>query len=214
MQSTQFPVSAIICFNSGSAGDLLLALCLSQLDSQCDYYIDNNGAVNLHTQYFKDTTRDIFYGNATKENMDFAKVRKIENTHYYLDWYPHVCENIYYIDYCENLQYKILEAVKKKRHKDSWSNFLQDNKVYLPSYFQDKVTEKDVINVFAKRWNRNLIGWRSNLLITPIPFLDLFEIEKIIKIIETINKQPCQDIEIIKKTHAHWLEKNQDLILK
>ena len=214
MQSTQFPVSAIICFNSGSAGDLLLALCLSQLDSHCDYYIDNNGAVNLHTQYFKDITRDIFYGNATKENMDFAKVKKIENTHYYLDWYPHVCENIYYIDYCENLQYKILEAVKKKRHKDSWSNFLQDNKVYLPSYFQDKVTEKDVINVFATRWNRNLIGWRSNSLITPISFLDLFEIEKIIKIIETINKQPCQDIEIIKKTHAHWLEKNQDLILK
>jgi hypothetical protein len=214
MQSTQFPISSIICFNSGSAGDLLLALCLSQLDFQDDYYLDKHGAVNLHTQYFKDITRDIFYGNSTKENMDFTKVRKIENTHYYLDWYPHVCENMYYIDYPENLQYKILETVKKKRHKDSWSNFLQDNKIYLPSYFQEKVTEKDVVNVFVKRWNKNLIGWRSNPLITPISFLDLFEIKKILKIIETINKKPCGDIEIIKKTHAHWLEKNQDLIQK
>lgn len=212
MQSTQFSISSIICFNSGSAGDFLLTLCLSQLDSQGEYYIDNNGAVNLHTQYFKDITRDIFYGHSAKENIDFTKVRKVENTHFYLDWYPHMCENMFYIDYPDNLQYKILEAVKKKRHKNSWRNFLQYNKIYLPNYFQGKLTEKDVINVFVKQWNKNLTGWRCNPLMTSISFLDLFEIKNIKTIIQTINRQPCRDIETLKTIHANWLEKNQDLI--
>jgi hypothetical protein len=198
-------ITSIIIFNGGAAGDFLKAICVEQLLGP-KHVLDGNGMIDFDHHHLKDVTES-WYTNKNQLMIDYNKLCTVENTHYYLDWYPHVCENIYYIDYCENLQYKILEAVKKKRHKDSWSNFLQDNKVYLPSYFQDKVTEKDVINVFAKRWNRNLIGWRSNLLITPIPFLDLFEIEKIIKIIETINKQPCQDIEIIKKTHAYWLKK-------
>jgi hypothetical protein len=216
MENTRLPISAIICFNSGSAGDLLLALCLSQIGYPSDHYIDNNGAVNFnpHTQYFKAITQDIFYGTSTKENIDFARVKKIENTHYYLDWYPSVCDHLYYIDYPENLQYKILESVKKKRYNDSWSNFLEDNKTFLPKFAQEKVTEKDIVNVFVQRWNKNLVGWRSNPLITPVSFLDFFEIKKIVKLIETINKQPCQDVEILEKIHTQWLENNQDLIPK
>lgn len=211
MENTILPISAIICFNAGSAGDLLLALCLSQLNLSYDCFLDTNGAINLKKQYFKEITKQIYYKHNTPTDIDYNKVNPIENTHYYLDLYTNIAEQIYFIDYPDHYQFKILESFKKKRHQDSWLNFLEYNKNSLPKFAQQKVTINNVVEIFSKRWNRNLIGWRANSHMIPINFLDFFNTTKMQNIVEKIINQPIIYNEVFQTTYQSWLEKNQDL---
>jgi len=211
MENTILPISAIICFNSGSAGDLLLALCLSQLNPSYACFLDANGAINLKKQYFKEITKQIYYKHNTPADIDFNKVNPIENTHYYLDFYTDIAKTLYYINYPDNYQIKILESVKKKRHGDSWINFLEYNKQFLPEFAKQKVTVDNVIEIFSKRWNRNLLVWRANSHMIPINFLDFFNATKMQNIVEKIINQPVIYNEVFQTTYQSWLEKNQDL---
>lgn len=204
-------VSAIICFNSGSAGDLLRVLCLGQLTNTADYHLDSNGAINLEKQYFKEITKQIYHQQRTQDDIDLTQVTAIENTHYYLNFYPKLTQRIYFINYPDHYQLKILESVKKKRHNNSWENFLESNKKYLPEFARDRVTTENVIDVFSRRWQQNLKGWRNTPGMIPIEFTDFFDSKKMQLVVETVIARPLTDLVVFLATHQQWLEKNQDL---
>jgi hypothetical protein len=213
MENFKLPISAIICFNSGSAGDMLVALCLSQLHNYSNFFLDTNGAINLERQYFKQITQQIYYKNLNQSDIEFSNVNPIENTHYYLDFYTSIAKQIYYIDYPDSYQIKILESVKKKRHNDSWEDFLEFNKEFLPEFAKQKVTIDNMIDIFLARWNRNLSGWKNNPHIIPVNFLDFFNATKIQAIVEKIIQRPLTDPNVFLTIWQSWLEKNQNLIL-
>jgi len=211
MENVMQAVSAIICFNSGSAGDLLRSLCLDQLTDAADYHLDSNGAVNLEKQYFKEITKQIYYQQRVRDDIDLTQVTAIENTHYYLDFYPELTQRIYFINYPDHYQVKILESVKKKRHNNSWENFLESNREYLPEFARDRATINNVIDVFGRRWQQNLKGWRNTAGMIPIEFTDFFDSKKMQLIVETVIAGPLTDPVAFLAAHQQWLEKNQDL---
>jgi len=204
-------ISAIICFNSGSAGDLLRGLCLDQLANTSDYHLDSNGAINLEKQYFKEITKQIYYQQGNQSDIDLTQVTAIENTHYYLNFYPKLTQRIYFINYPDHYQLKILESVKKKRHNNSWENFLEFNRKYLPEFARDRVTIDNAIDVFSRRWQQNLKDWRNTDGMIPIEFTDFFDSKKMQLVVEAVIAGPLTDPVAFLTAHQHWLEKNQDL---
>jgi len=213
MENTVRPISAIICFNSGSAGDLLLSLCSAQLKINLFQSIDHTGAVNFKNQHFKEITKEIFYHKKELSDINFSLTRPIENTHYYLDFYPSIAKKIYFIDYPDHYGLKILETVKKKRYNNSWSVFLESNRDFLPEFARNKVTVNDVPDLFVKRWNKNLQSWRTNHNMIKVDFLNFFDPIKMQTIVETIIEQPVLSTQDFQNIYQPWLEKNLELFL-
>jgi hypothetical protein len=198
-------IQSIICFNGGSAGDLIKGLCLGQ------YQLESTGAVFFKNQYFKDITKKIYYQTASKNDIDIQKICTVDNTHFYMDFYHDLAKQIFYIDYPDHLQSSILTAVNNKRHQGNWQSFLEWALYSIPKPLQAKITADNTIDVFKILWSKNLQGWRKNPRMCPINFVDFFDSDKLKGIIEMVSNTTITNYDFFKHNHQSWLEKNSDL---
>lgn len=212
MENTLSTVSAIICFNSGSAGDLLKALCLSQIDARYGFSLEPQGAILIENQYFKSVTEKIYHRHLDSKDIDLSRVSPVDNSHYYLDFYPDITKNLYYIDYPDSYDIKILETVKKKRYDDDWGRLLEKNLKHFPFLKRSRIKHEDIQKMFLVQWRKNLSGWRNNSLLQPINFLDFFESEKIQSVVEKIINRPLSKVEVFRSVYDAWFEKNIHLL--
>lgn len=203
-------IETIICFNSGSVGDLIKVLGLQQL-GKTKYHHDDTGAISVNN-YFKHWSREVFYNRNSKESLDLNQASRIENTHYWLDFYPDITKNLFYIDYPDTIQPLILDVVKKKRYNDDWGVFLNQNISNIPQKLQEKINLDNVREIFNLRWLNNLHSWRQNRFLQKIDFLDFFVLDKMIDIVIKISGHKEIDLETFQDTYLKWLDTNQELL--
>ena len=201
------PIHSIICFNSGSAGDLIKGLCLGP----SQYQLESGGSILLDNQYFKNVSKKIYHKSMSADEIDFTQVCKIENTHFYMDFYHQIANQIFYIDYPDEAQLRILNAVKQKRHNNDWDNFLKGNLYSIPDPLKEKINTQNVIEVFRIMWFKNLEGWRANKLMHRLNFVDFFDLNKLKNIVELVSGTEITNHNDFKIAHQAWLEKNLDL---
>jgi hypothetical protein len=204
-------IQSIICFNAGSAGDLLKILCNDQLIQNNNYYLESHGAIQIENQYFKKISKEIYYKSNTIDDIDFQKCFKIENTHFYLPAYHQITHRVFYIDYPDEYQTNILNAVNIKRHCGDWSVFLKNNLYSIPEPLHSKIKLDNVIEVFNIMWMKNLRGWQNNNLLEPLNFLDFADSTKLQDIVKNICGIKILNHEIFDDIYQRWLEKNSSL---
>lgn len=213
MENINKPISSIICFNGGSGGDILLTLCLTQFDVNFRYRFEDQGYLELKDQYFKEISKQIFYKNFLFDNIDYSKLRPIENTHYVLDFYKDISNKIFFIDYPDSMQHKILSRYIEKRFNNDWSKFINSAKQSLPKYAQNKLTTENCAKIFNIQWEKNLESWRNNSQMIAINLLDFSTSEKMQTVIEKIIGKSIESKQIFDKIYLPWQEKNKDFFL-
>ena len=213
MENTAKPISSIICFNGGTGGDMLLTLCLSQLDSDFNFKLEQQGFLNLKNQYFKETTKKIFCQQLTVSDLDCNKVTPIEHSHYYLDFYTSIAEKIFFIDYKDCMQQSVLERCVEKRYNNDWAQFLMDSKQFLPKFAQDKANEKNCAQLFNIQWKKNLLSWRNNPHMIAINLQEFSNKESMQNIVEKIIGQPLKSAKIFEDIYTDWQEKNKSFLV-
>lgn len=211
MQNSTKPISSIICFNGGSAGDLLLTLCLTQVNQDLAFSTETAGFINIKKQYFKNTSKQIFLKQISANDIDLTRVRPIENTHYFLDFYKNIADKIYFIDYPDHMQNKILSRYVEKKYQNDWSKFLTSAKESLPEFARTKVTVDNCMQLFAIQWKKNLIAWRDNPDIAPLAVEKFSSMESMIIMVEQIINQSIESKETFERIYKPWQEKNQNL---
>jgi hypothetical protein len=208
MQNSAKPISAIICFNGGSCGDLLLTLCMSQLPYHFEFKLESAGFVNLKKQYFKEITKQIYHGKHSPDKIDFALCKPIENTHYTLDLYQNLADQIYFIDYADHLQQSVLTRYIEKRYHNNWQEFLLSNQQFLPVFAQNKVCIDNCADLFNIQWKKNLTEWRRRPNMIAVNFEDFFTYSNMQSIVEKITGRPIQSQQMFDSIYLPWQKKN------
>ena len=165
--------------------------------------------IELDHYYFKNITGS---NDATIEQIDYNKVHQIENTHYFHEFYRSLTNNIFYIDYPENLQPLIFESYFKKRCGGSYEKMYQDHLPSIPANLRHLVTVDNVEKVLSRLWFRNIRSWRSIKFLTSIQFCEILKYNTLAIIVEKIIQQPLTDPEKLRMSHQQWADKNLDLI--
>lgn len=202
MQSIQ----AIICYNGGSAGDLIkkLALLCHNVDTGT---VHDNGMVTL-SQYFKQFFIEAYYKNTKLNNINWTQISKIENSHFYSDQFVEIAQRLYFIDYPEDINSVILSEYVRKRHCGSWTKFLEMNIGTLPEVVRDKVNLSNCQQVFEIQWLKNIKSWRQNTMLKPIQFYDLLKKETILSVIEEVSGSNVKNMDRFDDVYTKWLETN------
>jgi hypothetical protein len=201
------PIQSIICFNPGSAGDLLKALCIE--NSQ--YKLESHGGILIKNQYFKIISKEIYYQSAACHDIDLELLCPVENTHFYIDFYHKIANKIYYINYPTHLQAEILNTVKHKRYHDDWNEFITWHLYSVPDKLKKYVSVETAADVFNIMWLKNLRGWQNNNNLIPIELCDFFDYYKMQNIVEQVSCKRIQNINDFNLTYYDWIKVNSKL---
>ena len=206
-------IQSIICFNGGSAGDFLKALCLLAWDLDIST-LDHNGRVEFEDHYFKKFCKNIY--NKTDalsiEQIDWDLVYPVENSHFYLPCYTDLAKKLYYINYADSANPVILNEYLRKRHRNSWAHFLDYHIEFIPTKLQKHVNEQNCQQVFEINWMKNLKAWRSNTDLLPVEFKDLLDRNQILDIVQTITDKKINDTVAFDRLYLSWKNNNSRLI--
>lgn len=203
------PIQSIICFTGGSAGDFLAGVCSEQLLGMSTYQIKENGMVSLSNSIFKSITKKNYYTQSVQ--TDFPDSLPVENTHFFLDFYPDITHRLFYIDYPNNIVGDIVEVYMKKRFNND-RQLLSD--YVCQSYaepLKSKITKDTVIDVCKINWLRTIRAWQNNSLLSPVYLKDYFDRQKFYSIIETICQCKIKDYKKLSVSYDNWISKNNQL---
>lgn len=204
-------IQSIICFNGGSAGDLLKALCLLAWDLDVSK-LDPNGRIEFDSHYFKIFCKNVYLGQCQVNDIDWGCVFPVENSHFYLSCYTDIAKKLYYIDYDDAINPVILNEYVRKRHRNSWSHFLDYNTNFIPASLQKHVNSENCQQVFEINWMKNLKSWRANSNLMPIEFKDLLDRNHILDVVQTITDKKFNDITAFDKVYTEWKNNNSILL--
>lgn len=204
------PIQAIICFNGGSAGDLIKKLSLLCYDVDLGI-VQEDGLVKL-PQYFKNFFTNVWKENSDINKIDWNQVSVIENSHYYLDCFREISQRLYFIDYKDNITTTILSEFIRKRNNNTLENFVAQHIHSLPAELQSKVNVTNCIKIFEIQWLKNIKSWRANPNLTAIDFYDILKRDTALKVVENITGNKIKDIDKFDSIYSYWAERNSTFI--
>ena len=162
------PIQSIICFNSGSGGDFLKAICNKQLVDDYQYDICDDGTVDLNNNNFKKTIEKIFYKELPTDAITDIDNEPIENTHYFVDQLKDLTTNLFYIEYPNDVAGEIIKVYVKKRLNGNHGLFFDEFKNSLPHALQSKIRPEVLYKSSEINWTKNINAWRTNDSLQPI----------------------------------------------
>jgi hypothetical protein len=198
-----------VCFNGGSAGDFLIALCAPQNNNM--YQIDDNGCVRIHNHYFKNITEKTYKKTLTIDDLDVSKLLRVDNSHFYHKFYNNLANEIYYINYPDNLNSTIVQTYIDKRHAGNLESFFNQHIYSIPNTIRQKVNLNNAKQTFEIMWLKNLRSWQQELTLKSINFQDFFDIKKTQQLVEQLTQSSIANEELFLNTYQTWLNKNRNL---
>jgi hypothetical protein len=202
-------IRSIICFNGGSAGDFLKVACNQQLGTSVNYTISTQGMVEI-SHNFKNFADAVYNQKKSWESFDSVKFSIIENSHFYLEEFKSLTDNLFYIDYPDILGSTVVELYATKRFRDH-NRLVESVKSTLPSPMQKYVNSSNVKEICEVRWKRNLQSWRENSNINAVNLVDFFNFERLSTVITSIIGQELLDFEKLRSLQNDWLRKNSTI---
>lgn len=207
------PIQSILVYNGGSAGDFLKSVCIEQLGQGSIHTLTDKGMTEFNHHYFKFLTAQWFEDNYQRPlEVNDSKIYKVENTHYYHSSYKQITNNIYYIDYPNELQPLVLKSYVKKRWDNDYQKLFQQHFVSLPKNLRKFVQTENIEKVLNVLWIKNLKIWRSEPGLKRINFQDLLDYKSLKFVVEEIIQQPLLDPDQLQISQQRWVSKNQDLV--
>jgi len=204
-------IQSIICFNGGSAGDFLKICCLHQLGINIPYTVDSNGTAHLNIHYFKSICQDIYNKAATKDQIIISQTYKIENSHYYHDFFVDMATNLFFIDYPDLIKLEIIKTYVKKRQKNNAQNLVDKILLELPAGFANKINTDNIYDVCNIRWSRNLKNWQNNKQLQSIQLADIVNRQRFPYVVETVTGQQLTNLSQLYNMYDEWADKNKEL---
>lgn len=204
MQSIQ----SIICFNGGSAGDLLAGICCEQLLEGSTYHIADNGVAELSSM-FKYTTKADYYTNST--SVDVSELMPVENTHFYLDYYPRIARKLFYIDYPDEISRDIVNVFMFKRFDNDPEKMAYWIKATYTEPMRSKINASNIVDVCKINWIKNMKSWRNNSLLEPLYLRDYFDRSRFYNMVETVCQCKIKNQQALDAGYDAWISKNSQL---
>jgi hypothetical protein len=204
MQSIQ----SIICFNGGSAGDFLAGMCSEQLLGKSTYQIRANGILALSST-FKGMTKANYYNDTVPDNLE--NTLPVENTHFYLDYYPEIAHQLFYIDYPDHIARDIVQIFMLKRFNDDpalLADFIKQN---YTEPLRSKITSDNILDVCKINWLKNVRSWRNNPTLKPLYLKDYFDQSSFYHMVETVCQCDIQNHDALALGYSDWISKNTRL---
>jgi hypothetical protein len=197
--------------SGGAGGDFIKMICCRQMYADFNFELTSSGMIHYETTYFKNTSEKFFKNNQHFGEFDYSLVHKVDNSHYYLDSYPTIANQLFFINYPESAAEFIVDIYKEKRRNNNITEFFNHHHTFLPDNIKKYATEENIIQIISKLWIKQLKIWQSNTALTPIQLTDFFNKEKLKVICETIMDCPVQNQEMFDLDATMWLDKNQKL---
>jgi len=204
MQSIQ----SIICFNGGSAGDFLAGMCSEQLLGKATYEIRANGMSQLSST-FKSMTKANYYSDTVPDSLE--NTLPVENTHFYLDYYPEIARQLFYIDYPDDLARDIVQIFMIKRFNNNpalLSDFIKES---YAEPLRSKINSDNILDVCKINWLKNVRSWRSNARLKPLYLKDYFDQSSFYHMVETVCQCKIQNHDALALGYSDWISKNAQL---
>ena len=201
-------IQAIICFNGGSAGDFLAGTCSEQLLGLSTYVITNTGMAETSSK-FKHTTKADYYNKNTSVNL--SNTLPVENTHFYLDYYPQISRKLFYIDYPDAISRDIVNIFMFKRFANDPALMADFMKPLYPEPMQSKLNAINVVDACKINWIKNIKSWRNNTLLEPLYLQDLFDRLTFYNMVETVCQCKIKDYGTLSAGYDSWISKNDRL---
>jgi len=206
-------IQSIIVFNSATAGDFLTSLCWSQLKlPQSLYSQQDSGRVKIKNMYFKDTTRQMFYGSSLDIKLDYSKTFPVENSHYWIDCYSDIANQCVFIDYPDSMQPGIMDIYLEKVFDNNIQKMLDLNLPNLHPYLAQKITVNNIVDILNVQWLKNVKGWRKNSNLSAIKLEDFFDQTAVEKIVKMLINTDISDQVGFNKIYKTWISKNSKLM--
>lgn len=202
------PIQAIICFNGGSAGDFLTGICSEQLSGLPTYTITNTGMAEL-SHKFKNATEVNYHSSDAW--VDLSNAMPIENTHYYLDYYPQIAQKLFYIDYPDKISQDIVNIFMFKRFANDTERMANFMKQSYTDSMRSKLNASNIVDACKINWTKNIRSWRKNPLLEPLHLRDLFDRSTFYNMVETICQCKIKNYKTLSTGYNNWLEKNDRL---
>lgn len=186
-------------------------MCLLEEGIQFNFH-DDTGRTNLYSnRYFRDITLNVHEGIMDPTDFDKNRLNDVENTHFYFDWYWDCTNNVYFIDYPDDINPDILRCYIFKRHDNDINKFLEHQKLLIPKILHNKINVRNAIDAINVLWIKNLKEWRQNSRLTPIHMRDFFDIHKFKSIVEELSHKKISNTALFNDTYSKWVEKNHKL---
>jgi len=205
-------LKSIICFNGGSGGDFLKAMCLTHFDTTVLGKIDNNGMIEFDDHYFKLQCQEYYKAQFDWTTIDQQRVLPVDNSHYCFDWFDKIFSSIYFIDYPDNITHVIVDTYINKRFQGNKDRFIKVSLDKMPIQLQKIIPDNNRLPAIEKTWIRNQRAWRNTPIMHPIKLIDLFDLNKIKLIVKEITQQDLVSPERFECLYHQWIEKNQHLL--
>lgn len=197
-------------FTGGSGGDFLKMLCCRQLYPEFNFQLTPAGMIDFNDHYFKDNSQRFFEGDQSQ--LDYDRVHLVDNSHYYLENYANIADQLFFIDYPDSIVEVIVDIYIKKRFSGDLELFFNDHYSSLPETMKKYVNKENLVQISPTLWLKQLKVWRENTVLTPVQLSDFFNSQKLKIACETIMQSPIRDTALFDNDHNEWLEKNQKLI--
>jgi hypothetical protein len=201
-------IQAIICFNGVSAGDFLAGICSEQLLGVTPYKIFNNGLAEL-SHKFKKAAEVNYYSSDASVNV--SNTLPVENTHFYLDYYPQISHKLFYIDYPDAISRDIVNIFMFKRFANDPALMADCMKPLYPEPMQSKLNATNVVDACKINWIKNIKSWRNNTLLEPLYLQDLFDRSTFYNMVETVCQCKIKDYGTLSAGYDSWISKNDQL---
>lgn len=201
-------IQAIICFNGGSAGDFLAGVCSDQLLGSSTHEISNIGVAELSSK-FKHVTKIGYYNKDA--SVDLSDVMPVENTHFYLDYYPSIARKLFYIDYPDEIARGIVNIFMIKRFDNDPEQMANFMKQWYTTPLQSKLNASNVVDACRINWTKNVRSWRNNPLLEPLYLRDYFDRSLFYNMVETVCQCKIKNYKTLNASYDSWISKNDQL---
>ena len=211
-----YNIQSIICYNGGSGGDFVKALCCKQYSKEkhINFAFSDQGQTKFVSHYFKmycEQNYRYWQQSQVPSTLDVGKVYPVENSHYFHEWFKTITPNIYFIDYPDHAAEQLVNIYLQKPHRGDIQKFLQNQKPTLPDWAQRKLDDKNFIKIFPILWTKQIKVWRQRSDMTAINLVDFFDVKKLQLIVEKITNVPVRDQEDFSTFFEKWSSANQAL---
>jgi hypothetical protein len=203
-------VKSIICFNGGSGGDFLKAICLTQFN-YLSFSVEDNGMMEFNHHYFKETCELCYKNLVDWTAIDPSQILPVENTHYYFEWFNNISSAIYYINYPDSMTDAIIKTYVDKRFQGNNDKFIELSLAKLPYDLQQIIPKSNALSAIGKTWIKNQQIWRNNPNMHAIELVDIFELAKLKTVVSKIVQKELIELDYLEQLHSTWTEKNQNL---
>lgn len=203
-------IQSIICFNGGSAGDILKALCVQNCLDQCS--ITDQGRAEIgELAYFKDAIACVASQQESVDSIDFQRVDSVEISHHYLDVFAQWAKQTYFINYPDHCNDGIVNIYIEKQHKQSCERLYRWHQNSLPSFLAQKANPKTIVDIVKVQWLKNLKHWRQTANMTAIDLTVLFDYVKLTHTVEQLTQQKITNQSKFDSIYKIWLSRNKNL---